>query len=65
MNDSAHYLNKRRSRRCVGRLPDADHIRQYRRAGIGTNWNQNSERRVCKCLKTWWPGTALDSITLA
>src|SRR6516165_7705108 len=27
------------------------------RVGIGTNWNQNSEWSVCKCLKTKWPGT--------
>src|ERR1019366_10222670 len=35
-------------------------MRQYRRAGIGTNWNQNPELSVCKCLKTWWPGTELN-----
>jgi len=40
-----------------GRMPEGAHRRQYRRAGIGTNWNQNSDSSGCRCLKTWWPGT--------
>src|SRR5688572_6377610 len=32
-------------------------VRHYRRARIGTNWNQLVELGVWKCLKTWWPGT--------
>ena len=26
-------------------------MKQHRRAGVGTNWNQNPESSVCKCLK--------------
>src|SRR5271155_624557 len=40
-----------------GRMPEGAHRRQYRRAGIGTNWNQNSDWNSRKCLKKWWPGT--------
>src|SRR5208283_1026644 len=26
-------------------------MKQHRRAGVGTNWNQNPESSVCKCLE--------------
>src|SRR5450755_2285827 len=45
-----------------GRMPEGAHRRQYRRAGIGTNWNQNSDWSGCKCLKTWWPWTELNRL---